>query len=61
MGLALVSQTYSEDRGSREPVHKPIFPFEPPIDLSRAKTFSAGQPFEAFKRMRENTPSCGIL
>ncbi|MEP3890049.1 MAG: cytochrome P450 [Hellea sp.] len=56
MGLALVSQTYSEDRGARAPVHKPLFPFEPPLDLARAKTFSAGQPFEAFKLMRENAP-----
>ena len=56
MGLDLVSQTYSQDRGAREPVNAPIFPFTPPLDLSRAKTFSAGQPFDAFQQMRENAP-----
>ncbi len=56
MSLALVSQTYSEDRGDLKPSHTPIFDFKPPLDLSRAKNFIAGQPFEAFKTMRENAP-----
>jgi len=45
MGLALVSQTYSEDRGSLDPAHKPIYDLTPPLDLSRSKNFIAGQPF----------------
>jgi len=56
MGLALVSQTYREDRGSLDPVHKPIYDLAPPLDLSRAKNFIAGQPFSAFKTMREQAP-----
>lgn len=56
MGLALVSQTYNEDRGSLDPVHKPIYDLAPPLDLSRSKNFIVGQPFEAFKTMREQAP-----
>ena len=56
MGLALVSQTYNEDRGSLDPAHKPIYELAPPLDLSRSKNFIAGQPFEAFKTMREQAP-----
>jgi len=47
MGLALVSQTYAEDRGHLDPAHEPIFTLDPPLDLSRSKNFIAGQPFEA--------------
>jgi len=56
MGLALVSQTYNEDRGSLDPVHKPIYDLAPPLDLSRSKNFITGQPFDAFKTMREQAP-----
>lgn len=56
MGLALVSHTYAEDRGSKDPVHKPIYDLTPPLDLSRSKNFIAGQPFGAFKTMREQAP-----
>jgi len=56
MSLALVSQTYNEDRGSLDPVHKPIYDLDPPLDLSRSKNFIAGQPFDAFKTMREQAP-----
>jgi len=56
MGLALVSQTYAEDRGHLDPAHEPIFTLDPPLDLSRSKNFIAGQPFEAFKTMREAAP-----
>ena len=56
MGLTLVSQTYNEDRGSLEPAHKPIYNLTPPLDLSRSKNFIAGQPFSAFKTMREQAP-----
>ena len=56
MGLALVSQTYNEDRGSLDPAHKPIYGLTPPLDLSRSKNFIAGQPFGAFKTMREQAP-----
>ena len=56
MGLTLVSQTYNEDRGSLEPAHKPIYNLTPPLDLSRSKNFIAGQPFGAFKTMREQAP-----
>ena len=56
MGLALVSQTYNEYRGSLDPAHKPIYELAPPLDLSRSKNFIAGQPFEAFKTMREQAP-----
>jgi len=56
MGLALVSQTYNEDRGSLDPVHKPIYDITLPLDLSNSQTFTAGQPFGAFKTMRETAP-----
>ena len=56
MGLALVSQTYNEDRGSLDPAHKPIYGLTPPLDLSRSKNFIDGQPFGAFKTMREQAP-----
>ncbi len=56
MGLELVSETCLEDRGARDPVHKPIFDLTPPLDLGLAANFTAGQPFEAFKTMRENAP-----
>lgn len=56
MGLTLISQTYNEDRGNLNPVHQPIYDLTPPLDLSRSKNFIAGQPFEAFKTMREQAP-----
>ena len=56
MGLALVSESYQSDRGSRDPAHKPIYDLAPPLDLSRSRTFIAGQPFSAFKTMREQAP-----
>lgn len=56
LGLELVSQTYLRDRGALDPVHTPIFPLTPPVDLSRSNNFILGQPFDAFKKMRKQAP-----
>jgi len=41
-----------------EPSYPPAVPFEPPVDLSSLQVFRAGQPYEAFRAMRENAPVC---
>ena len=56
MALDLVSKTALEDRGARDPANPPVFDFKPPLDLALAANFTAGQPFTAFKAMRENAP-----
>ena len=56
MTLELVSENYAEDRGARKPEFDPVYKLTPPIDLSISKSFTAGQPFDALKTMREEAP-----
>ena len=58
MTLALVSQTMEKESGavSAAPTHPPIHPIDPPLNLSLSTNFTEGQPFEAFKTMREQAP-----
>ena len=35
-----------------------MFAFDPPVDLAHISAFTNGQPFDAFKAMRENAPVC---
>ncbi|WP_409432407.1 cytochrome P450 [Litorimonas sp. RW-G-Af-16] len=56
MGLDLVSANALEDRGAREPVNPPVFDIKPPLNLGTAANFTNGQPFDAFKIMRETAP-----
>ncbi len=41
-----------------EPKHGRALAFDPPIDLAHFSAFTGGQPFDAFKTMRENAPIC---
>lgn len=41
-----------------EPKYGRAFAFDPPVDLAHYSAFTAGQPFDAFKTMRENAPVC---
>ncbi len=41
-----------------EPKHGRVFAFDPPVDLTHFSSFVGGQPFDAFKTMRENAPVC---
>ncbi len=41
-----------------EPKYGRAFAFDPPIDLAHFSAFTGGQPFDAFKTMRENAPVC---
>ncbi len=56
MALDLVSNTYTPDAGEGPPASKPIHDFSPPVDLTKSKNFTSGQPFGAFKAMREAAP-----
>ncbi len=56
MTLDLVSATYTPDAGEGPPSSTPIHNFSPPMDLTKSKNFTAGQPFDAFKTMRETAP-----
>ncbi len=56
MGLQLVTETVQPDRGPREPVNAPVFPFENHFDLANPMNFAAEQPFDQFKAMREAAP-----
>ena len=56
MALDLVSNTFRPDTGTVDPKFAPIYDYKPPVDLSVAKNFTSGQPFEAFHKMRENAP-----
>jgi|CXWL01.1.fsa_nt_gi cytochrome P450 len=40
------------------PKYGRAFAFDPPIDLAHFSAFTGGQPFDAFKTMRENAPVC---
>jgi cytochrome P450 len=48
-----ILETYSP-----EPRYARRFDYEPPVDLAHFSAFTGGQPFEAFKTMRENAPVC---
>jgi len=48
-----ILETYSP-----EPKYGRTFPFDPPVDLAHFQPFLNGQPFDAFKAMRENAPVC---
>ncbi len=41
-----------------EPKYGRRFPFTPPVDLAHFEGFLKGQPYPAFKAMRENAPVC---
>lgn len=56
MTLELVSKTYTPDAGEGPPPVAPIYDFKPPLDLSKSGNFTSGQPFDAFKTMRETAP-----
>lgn len=48
-----ILETYSP-----EPKYGRTYKFEPPVDLAHFEPFLKGQPFDAFKAMRENAPVC---
>ncbi|MDZ4867999.1 MAG: cytochrome P450 [Alphaproteobacteria bacterium] len=48
-----ILETYSP-----EPKYGRTFPFDPPVDLAHFQPFLNGQPFDAFRAMRENAPVC---
>lgn len=41
-----------------EPKYGQAYPFDPPVDLAHFAPFLEGQPFAAFKAMRESAPVC---
>ena len=48
-----ILETYAPD-----PKYGRAFAFDPPVDLTHYSAFTSGQPFAAFKAMRENAPVC---
>jgi cytochrome P450 len=48
-----IQETYAPD-----PKFERAFPYEPRVDLAHYSAFTGGQPFAAFKSMRENAPVC---
>jgi cytochrome P450 len=48
-----ILETYAPD-----PKYGRVFAFDPPVDLTHFTPFLHGQPFDAFKAMRENAPVC---
>ncbi|MDZ4739395.1 MAG: cytochrome P450 [Alphaproteobacteria bacterium] len=48
-----ILETYSP-----EPKFGRAFAFDPPVDLTHYSAFTSGQPFGAFKTMRESAPVC---
>lgn len=56
IGLPLVSENYSEDRGSRDPKAAPVFALTPPLNLAKSINFTNGHPYAAYKTMREKAP-----
>jgi len=41
-----------------EPKYGRVFAFDPPVDLAHYSAFTSGQPYAAFRAMRENAPVC---
>ena len=56
MAFDLVSNSYTPDPGEGPPSHTPIYDFTPPLNLTKSRNFTSGQPFEALKTMREAAP-----
>ena len=48
-----ILETYAPD-----PKYGRLFAYDPPVDLAHFSAFTGGQPFDAFKQMRENAPVC---
>lgn len=48
-----ILETYAPD-----PKYGRLFAYDPPVDLAHFTAFTGGQPFDAFKQMRENAPVC---
>ena len=48
-----ILETYAPD-----PKYGRTFEFDPPVDLAHFSAFTSGQPFHAFKAMRESAPVC---
>ena len=48
-----ILETYSAD-----PKYGRVFNFEAPVDLAHYSAFTGGQPFGAFREMREKAPVC---
>ncbi len=56
MPLSLISETYTPEAGPGGPRFDRTYPLEPPFNLQDTSAFTAGQPFAAFKTMREQAP-----
>jgi cytochrome P450 len=56
--LDLISETATIDGPATDPKFGRAFAFDPPVNLVDLHVFTSGQPFEAFKKMRENAPVC---
>ena len=54
--LPLVSDTAIVDAPPADPKFERIWPIDPPADLLSLELFTRGQPFDAFKEMRERAP-----
>ncbi|MGF1456852.1 MAG: cytochrome P450 [Alphaproteobacteria bacterium] len=54
--LEPVSHTYEEDFNARGPKTPPVAPLEPPALLYENGVFTQGQPYGAFRTMREQAP-----
>lgn len=54
--LQPVSETYLEDRLEVSPHNTPIFPTPEGFDLANHEAFMAGQPFDYYRKLREEAP-----
>ncbi|UTP41421.1 cytochrome P450 [Phenylobacterium sp. LH3H17] len=52
--MDLISNTYLEGRIG--PTHPVVYPPLPGVDLADARTFTGGQPFDAYARLRRDAP-----
>lgn len=55
--VQLISDTVKAE-GLPQPVHPPVNDYIAPINLMNLKEFTRGQPWDAFRQMRENAPVC---
>jgi cytochrome P450 len=59
MPLSNVSETALEEIHARVGHrHERVFPMDPPVPLNDLSVFQAGQPYAAFRTMRESAPVC---
>ncbi|MEL6258929.1 MAG: cytochrome P450, partial [Pseudomonadota bacterium] len=59
MALRNVSETAIEEHDAPVgPAHPPVFDVPPPADLTSLSLFTEGQPFDAYREMRERAPVC---